>query len=326
MNKPGVSGVKCLFIILTLIATSFIMLACPMPTLLAEGGSLQITITSGETAGSRSLETVRFVVSGTGPNGETFSQESYEQNITVKNLSSGLWTIQVAGYNSSDQLVVMGQSPIDVEIYGETTIEMTLNPVEGEGDIMISASWDGSFTVNPSVLAVIEAGDGTETSYSLSVSGGNYAEELITTLDSGFYRVSIQLYDDGELTAGSVWTVMVLNGIITEAAASFDNINKTGERIVISDSAFSIAWDTDSSTDEFYRIYARERGTYEWTFVQEITAAPSPEFEINTTNLTYGVWEFAVSAVEDGVESDLHTSMDDNADPVSGWYIDWIEI
>ena len=302
------------------------MLACPMPTLLADGGSLKITITSGETAGSRSLETVRFVVSGSGPYGETFSQESYEQNITVSNLSSGSWTIQVAGYNSSDQLIVMGQTPIDVEVYGETAIDITLTPVDGEGDIMISADWDGNFTVNPTVTAVIEAGDGTETSYSLPVTGGSHAEQIVTTLPAGFYRVSIQLYDEGELTAGSVWTVMVLDGIITEAAAAFDGINKTGERIVISDPAFSIAWDTDSAADEYYRIYARERGTYEWTFIEEIAAAASPEFEINTTNLSYGVWEFAVSAVEGGVESDLHTSMDDNADPVSGWYIDWIEI
>ena len=326
MNKPGLTGRKRCLIIIMLITTSLMMLACPMPTMLAGGGSLHINIDSGETPGSRSLDTVRFVFTGVGPSDETFSVESYEQNIVVSNLASGEWTVQASGYNADDEMIVMGQSPMTVAVYGETELNITLAPVDGEGDIRVSASWDGAYTVNPSVTAVVTAADGTEYTENLSVSGGSSAETTLTTLDSGFYRVSIQLYDDGELTAGSVWTVMVLDGIVTEAAAVFNNINKTGERIVITDTEFTIAWDTDSATDEEYRIYARARGTYEWSFIEEIEAAPSPEFEINTSKLAYGSWEFAVSAVEGGLESDLHTSMDDNADPVSGWYVDWIEI
>ena len=327
MKYSGHSGARLFLIIIMLISTSFILIfsSCQMPLQMASGGSLSISITSGVTEGSRTIETVRYVFSGTGPGGDTFSTESYEPTVIVDNLTAGEWTVQAAGYNSDDVLVVMGQSPMTVQVYGMTTIDIEMAPVEGEGNIRVSASWDPTHTVLPSAVAVITAADGSEISESLSVSNG-YAEATVSTLPSGFYRVSIQLYDDGDLTAGSVWTVMVLNGITTEAATSFDNLNKTGERIVITDTAFSIAWDTDSSSDEYYRIYARARGTYEWTFIEEITAAPSPEFEVNTTKLSFGTWEFAVSAVEGGVESDLHTSMDDNADPVSGWYIDWIEI
>ena len=302
-----------------------LVLSCAMPMMNTKS-SLNINILSEDTTGSRSLETIRFVFTGTGPGDETFTVETYEQSVAVNNLAAGEWTVQVMGYNESGVLVVIGQTPMVVEVYGETELSIALAPVEGEGNISLFASWDGNFTTNPSIVAVAESTDGTETSIDMNITGGNSADGLAVNLPSGFYRVSIQLYDDGELTAGSVWTVMVLDGITSDTAVSFDNLNKTGERIVISDTSFSLAWDTDSATDEYYRIYARERGTYEWTFLEEITAAASPEFEINTSKLAYGTWEFAVSAVEGGVESELHTSMDDNAMPVSGWYIDWIEL
>jgi hypothetical protein len=40
--------------------------------------------------------------------------------------------------------------------------------------------------------------------------------------------------------------------------------------------------------------------------------------------LPYGVYEFAVTSVStDGLESEIHSSLDDNADPAGGWFLDW---
>jgi hypothetical protein len=85
---------------------------------------------------------------------------------------------------------------------------------------------------------------------------------------------------------------------------------------------FTLAWDPIQSADA-YKLYYRNHGESAWIELDEISAVSGPEFAINTGILSYGTYEFAVSTVIDGVESDLHTSLDETADPSSGWFINW---
>ena len=312
--------------IIVLITLSILMFACRMPLSAPGEGILNINISSADNTGSRSLGTILYVYSGQGPSGEIFSQETYDVSIQIGNLTAGEWSVQVKGYNSSGQMVIMGESPMTVQVYGETELNITLTPVEGEGSINVEASWNKEHILSPTVVAVIEAADGTKTNVNMPVSNDESAEALVSALPAGFYRVSIQLYDGGSLASGGVYTVMVVNGITSNTSIVFDNLNKTGERIMISDSSFTLAWDTDSSSEEAYRIYARTRGAYDWTFIEEQPASSGLKFVIDSSKLAFGTWEFAVSSIENGIESELHTSMDDSALPATGWYIDWIEI
>ena len=50
----------------------------------------------------------------------------------------------------------------------------------------------------------------------------------------------------------------------------------------------------------------------------------SAEATVTTDDLVHGSYEFAVSSVSlTGMESELHTSLDETADPTTGWYLDW---
>ena len=75
-----------------------------------------------------------------------------------------------------------------------------------------------------------------------------------------------------------------------------------------------------------YRIYCREHGTQYWRFLGEIPATAHPEYTVQHSQLGNGLYDFAVRAVTSlGRMSEMHTSLDSSADPVSGWYVLWAQ-
>jgi hypothetical protein len=74
-----------------------------------------------------------------------------------------------------------------------------------------------------------------------------------------------------------------------------------------------------------YQIYCREHGTLYWRFLGEVSASRHPEFTVDYERIGSGLFDFAVRAISvEGRASPLHTSLDSNADPVSGWYVLWV--
>jgi len=101
--------------------------------------------------------------------------------------------------------------------------------------------------------------------------------------------------------------------------------NESGERIEITEDTFTIVWDPDpmSGIPDEYKMYFRNRGDKLWNLLSEVSPNTEPSFTISQDNLSFGIYEFAVSAVSEGVESDLHTSLDNTANPGTGWFVDW---
>ena len=74
-----------------------------------------------------------------------------------------------------------------------------------------------------------------------------------------------------------------------------------------------------------YKIYYRHHGTSTWTFLDEISASSHPEYTVEHDRIGDGVYDFGVRAVTiSGQASALHSSLDNSADPISGWYVFWV--
>ncbi len=314
--------IKSLLVITVLI---IIVSSCqnPLFSLLGGKGSLNITIYSSESSISRSLDVISYKFYGSGPDDETFYKESESKSITVDNLVTGDWTIEVEGYTADESLVLYGETSIYVITDEDNELELTLNAVSGEGSLLISVNWAAEYTVDPSVSAVIKDKDGNETDISIDCTDG-VAETSVDNLSSGYYTVSLRLYDSAEVVTGGTWTVRVLKACTSIVEADFVNLNKVGECISIISEDFTIGWDCDDAGgNDYFNVYFRNRGTSAWILLEQIEAVSSPQIQVTTSKLSYGVYEFAVSSILDEEESGLHTSMDDDADPESGWYIDW---
>ncbi len=79
-----------------------------------------------------------------------------------------------------------------------------------------------------------------------------------------------------------------------------------------------------------YRLYYRERGSTNWTQIQEIQvrAGDSPIFTVHADQVLgsrrSGSYEFGVSSLPAAAaESAIHSSADENAKPPGGWYLQW---
>ena len=92
--------------------------------------------------------------------------------------------------------------------------------------------------------------------------------------------------------------------------------------ILITADHFTLYWDTPPDAVSEYRLYHRIHGGSEWNLLAGGLAAP--QATVTQTDLEFGTYEFAVSSVSmDGVGSELHTSLDETADPGTGWYLEW---
>jgi hypothetical protein len=104
-------------------------------------------------------------------------------------------------------------------------------------------------------------------------------------------------------------------------------------QIVHKSPSLTLAWDPPLSdilnrpTEVIsYQLYCREHGTPYWRFLGEIPASPHPEYCVQHSQIGDGSFDFAVRSVEkNGRASALHTSLDSSADPMSGWYVFWVQ-
>ena len=94
--------------------------------------------------------------------------------------------------------------------------------------------------------------------------------------------------------------------------------SSTAQVITVTGPSFTLAWDGENATA--YRLYWREHGASSWNVLENSTA--EPQYTVTEAVLAYGTYEFAVSSLAEGTESDLHHSYDETADP-EPWILEW---
>ena len=124
---------------------------------------------------------------------------------------------------------------------------------------------------------------------------------------------------------------VIISILFIITSCKFFTYSSEAVQIQVKSTDFTIAWDSSdyivigSAAINSYRIYYRNHGENRWKFLDEIANIGNCEYKIMNSVLDYGIYDFAVSSVnKEGAESDLHTSLDTTADPVTGWYINWI--
>ena len=93
--------------------------------------------------------------------------------------------------------------------------------------------------------------------------------------------------------------------------------------IPTSELSITLTWDPPDTPVTAYRIYYSEHEFESWIPLDEIAAAEPPEYEVMHANVGDGSFDFAVTSVYAGQESELHSSLDGTAAPARGWYVEW---
>jgi hypothetical protein len=84
-----------------------------------------------------------------------------------------------------------------------------------------------------------------------------------------------------------------------------------------------LLWDAPISTISKYIVSFRIHGETNWTLLQEVSA-PTTELLVLYSQLGDGDFDFAVVAENSiGERSEIHSSLDETAEPSTGWYLHW---
>ncbi len=290
-------------------------------------GSLSLgvaAVAAKSVADAPQLEPERYVFSGSGPRGAEFSVVTTDETQTVSALAAGEWTVRAEGLNADGEPVLAGEAAVTIEPYEQTALELVLELVDGTGDLRVTAEWNPEHTLSAEVRATVTNADDEATTHVLNVRADGLGERVITGLSTGSYRVSVQLYDGDEPIGGSAHTVRVVNQSVVSVGAELTALNKVGKLIEVRGESFTIGWDPPEETaPDSYRVYYRTRGEYHWALLSEAEGQSSPRFTVTAELLDYGTYELAVSSMTGGQESQMHSSMCDEAQPGSGWYVQW---
>ena len=96
------------------------------------------------------------------------------------------------------------------------------------------------------------------------------------------------------------------------------------DKVLCSGEEVTLAWDPPPSEISTYKIFYRPHESGSWILFAEIPADDNPEYTLYHADFGNGDFDFGVIAVNGGTgESDMHTSLDDTAQPACGWYLAW---
>lgn len=288
-------------------------------------GKMNITVdpdTMRTAVSGQDSDAVSFRIEGSHESGMTFETLSESPSALIVDLIPGTWSIRVRGYNSTGQVVAEGIGTMTVEPGGLSSMTVVLYGATGTGSLDFSLVWNEEIIAERTLFVSLKKADGTEIPFDMATASGS-AEGLHENLTAGFYILEVRLLDGGETLMGALETVLIREGSVTEVNLDFTRLNKKEQRIAVSGESFTISWNYEGSAVDEYRLYYREHGTYNWQFLGSTESGMIRIFTIDTTLLPHGLYDMAVSSVSAGIESELHTSMDDTAVPATGWYIDW---
>jgi hypothetical protein len=158
-----------------------------------------------------------YTVSGTGPNGNTFSVSTNSTQVDINGLIIGTWEIAVTGFNQQGTAMARGTASHHLTT-SNNTVEVVLNEFIGEGSVNIGFDWIDPAYPNIALDLKLKAQGGVEetitegkTLYPASASARYEA-----VLPTGSYDLAFILYSNGTRIAGGVVALRILDGYTSQ--------------------------------------------------------------------------------------------------------------
>lgn len=193
-----------------------------------ENGSLKVSFEDAEArtlTPAISLDPASYTVSGNGPYDSSFTETTADSPLQVNYLDAGEWIITVDAFNASGTRIATGTNSVTVTAGETATLNILLLPPAGTGSLQVDVFWDDSVVANPVIEPQLITSSGSTLALTASQVAAGHSEISESTLSTGYYTFSLQLLDSGEVIAGAVEAVRVLNGELTSGQYTFDEFN-----------------------------------------------------------------------------------------------------
>ena len=176
-----------------------------------------------------------YTVSGTGPNGATFTKSTSGTSVTASSLALGSWTVTVNAYNSDSPtptLIGSGSATAQVASAATTTLSISVIPLTGTGTLYLQANWTSGLVQTPSISASLTPASGSAVSLPFAIVG-NQGSSSTSGLASGYGTLSLNLLDNGNSVMGAIEVVRIVAGQTTSGNFAFANTNQPGGSIQV---------------------------------------------------------------------------------------------
>ena len=204
----------------------------------ANEGALVISI-GGETSASRSLlpnidmDPALYQISGSGPDGASFTTSSSGEDSYINGLTIGEWQISVTAMNTVGDPIGYGENTVLIEGSMQSSIIIDIVPLTGTGTLTLSVNWPEAEVANPGFTGVLTDSAGVSQSLVFIIGTGK-ADFTNTGITAGYYTLSLQLFDGEDVIAGLVDTVRIVQDAETIGTYSFTDLNHpTGDVEII---------------------------------------------------------------------------------------------
>ena len=177
---------------------------------------------------SLSMEPTAFVVSGDGPDGETFSETITDSSLFLQDLVLGPWTITVQALNNDSTVIASGSDSTIIQAGQVAVVNITVTPLDGVGTLDLSLSWPGNETIDPSIESKLLPPVGSEINLPFTITDGNLGTYNNDDLNTGYYTAIIKLLDLGSWVYDVVEVVRIVKDQVTSGVFTLTEINPNG--------------------------------------------------------------------------------------------------
>ena len=174
------------------------------------------------------LDVTRYTVSGTGPNGKTFTRSSDNSSVEIEGLTIGEWTVSAKGLNREGTELVSGASTFRLTSTA-TPQTIVLDTLIGTGSFSFSLDWSLCDVSDPAMEVYLTGPDmrADEVPLDVTLNTQTKTATVSETLSAGSYKVRVLLKDGSQLVAGLVEAVRISNGTSTSGSHMF-HFNELG--------------------------------------------------------------------------------------------------
>jgi len=213
-----------------LISMVVVFSACELDTFEIEPkGSLKLTfgaLQSRSWEPSISMDVDSYSISGTGPGGRSFIQESNEESTVITDLYHGLWDIRVVAKNGTGEAIGEGFGSVEIQPNRLQTKVIEVQEFSGTGSLNLFISWPLESADNPMIsVSIVRVGSGTRIIDEVftAETTGTFSRNF-TNLAAGYYEVAVGFLDGlNRKKFGTIQSVRIVQGQTTQGTLALTN-------------------------------------------------------------------------------------------------------
>jgi hypothetical protein len=227
LHRLGARKVR-LFAVFALAASLGLLLSCNPIANMVDWGGLTIQISASDArlmVPGIDMTVTSYAISGTGPNGGSFSKVTSGASLSVPGLAFGAWAVSVDGMNAAGTIVTHGNATTTIAANTNQVVAVSTAPVAGPGTFSLTVTWPAAGVNIPSVQSQLVPSQGTPINLTFTYPSAGKATYTGNAIQNGYYTLTVKLLDNTQLVMGAVDVVRIVKGQTTSGTINFPQVN-----------------------------------------------------------------------------------------------------